>query len=307
MKRILSIACCLSALLACQDMQSQKEKIQTTKSGYQYSLAQDEPGPTVQPGQFALIHTVVTQNDSVLTDTRVNPGRPTLVKVEDKVGKARGISGPVQDLLQLMSVGDSARFYYPIDSFPSVPDRYKAFKEVVYDIRVLDIFESETEMQAYMDAERERINAPIREAQGREQEVSNKVAEFYASYKRGEKESQWLEGPEGLKYIILEKSRANRKPQNGEVVRPHYYGFFAEDGKPFDNSFSRGQTYDFTLGQGEVIRGWDVGFTLLDKGDKAVFLVPPSLAYGEQGYPGAIPPNATLLFYVELVGIGETD
>jgi FKBP-type peptidyl-prolyl cis-trans isomerase len=133
------------------------------------------------------------------------------------------------------------------------------------------------------------------------------VDEFYAAFARGEKDSEWVTTPSGLKYIILEASKADRKPQPGELVRAHYYGVFAADGKFFDGSFGRGSTLDFTLGQHRVIPGWEEGFALLDKGDKAMLLIPSALAYGKRGYPGAIPPDADLIFYVELAGIGELD
>jgi FKBP-type peptidyl-prolyl cis-trans isomerase len=306
MKNILSLCLCMVSLLACQDTHSQKQSVQKTKQGYNYILAKDAPGEPVKTGQFVLIHSMLMHEDSVLTDTRVNPGRPTLVKVEPE-GNRRGGSGPVQGLLELLSVGDSARFFYPIDSFPTVPPRLQGMKEVIYDIVVLDIFETEEEMQAFMDAERERIQAPIREAQAREQQVAAWTQTFWQEYKAGKKDNQWISTPSGLKYIIIEKSPVKRKAAQGEVIRPHYYGFFESTGEHFDNSFKRGQTYDFPLGTGSVIQGWHEGFAVLDKGDKAVFMIPPSLAYGEQGHPAGIPPNSTLFFYVELVGIGEED
>lgn len=299
--------CCLTALLACQEMQSQKETIQMTKSGYRYSISKNVPGTAIQPGQFALVHSVLSHEDSVITDTRVNPGRPTVVKVEENAVDRKGGSAPVQDLLELMSIGDSARLYYPVDSFPTKPPRLKGFKEVTYDIVVLDIFETEEELQTFMDGEREKINAPMRETQKREQEVGQLMATFYESFKRGEKDNQWQTTSSGLKYIILEKGPSGLKAKPGEIIRAHSYGLFADDGKPFDNSFSRGSTYDFPLGQSVVMRGWDEGFALLGKGDKAVLLVPADLAYGAQGYAGVIPPNATLIFYVEMVGIGDLD
>lgn len=94
-----------------------------------------------------------------------------------------------------------------------------------------------------------------------------------------------------------------RTPKSGETVSVHYTGKFL-DGKVFDSSVPRNEPFTFVLGARQVIAGWDIGVAKLKIGEKAKFTIPPHLAYGEQGYPGAIPPNATLIFEVELLGIG---
>lgn len=91
-------------------------------------------------------------------------------------------------------------------------------------------------------------------------------------------------------------------PKNGQTVTVHYTGCFT-DGKKFDSSVDRGQPFSFVLGKGQVIRGWDVGVAQMKIGDKVKLTIPPEMGYGKGGYPGAIPPNATLVFEVELLGI----
>ena len=88
----------------------------------------------------------------------------------------------------------------------------------------------------------------------------------------------------------------------GKTVKVHYTGKFP-DGKVFDSSVSRGEPIEFVLGRGRVIKGWDEGIALMKVGGKAVLTIPPGLAYGERGAGGAIPPNATLVFEVELVSV----
>jgi FKBP-type peptidyl-prolyl cis-trans isomerase len=91
-------------------------------------------------------------------------------------------------------------------------------------------------------------------------------------------------------------------PKQGDTVTVHYTGWLS-DGTKFDSSLDRDEPFSFVLGAGQVIRGWDEGVATLRVGDKARLTLPPEFAYGKEGYPGAIPPNATLLFEVELLSV----
>lgn len=91
-------------------------------------------------------------------------------------------------------------------------------------------------------------------------------------------------------------------PKRGDTVSVHYTGWLT-DGTKFDSSVDRNEPFAFVLGTGQVIQGWDQGVASMRVGDKARLTIPPELAYGAQGYPGAIPANATLIFEVELLSI----
>jgi FKBP-type peptidyl-prolyl cis-trans isomerase len=106
----------------------------------------------------------------------------------------------------------------------------------------------------------------------------------------------------GLRYKIIQKG-SGAQAEKGKSVSVHYEGSL-DNGQVFDSSYRRKDPITFTLGIGQVIQGWDEGIALLKVGDKARFVIPSYLGYGERGAGGVIPPNATLVFDVELVKVG---
>ncbi len=107
--------------------------------------------------------------------------------------------------------------------------------------------------------------------------------------------------PSGLKYVDL-KVGTGEAAQKGQKVRVHYTGWL-KDGKKFDSSVDRNEPFEFNLGAGQVIKGWDEGVAGMKVGGKRRLIIPPDLAYGSRGAGGVSPPNAELTFEVELLGI----
>ena len=111
-----------------------------------------------------------------------------------------------------------------------------------------------------------------------------------------------IETESGLQILIVEKG-IGANPVQGDLLTVHYSGYL-EDGSLFDSSVQREVPFRFVLGTGQVLRGWDEGFMLLNKGTRARLVIPPSLGYGDRGY-GPIPPGATLIFDVELIDVND--
>ena len=105
-----------------------------------------------------------------------------------------------------------------------------------------------------------------------------------------------------LKKEILKEGSGEKTVEKGDAVVVHYTGTF-EDGAKFDSSLDRSAPFGFTVGVGQVIQGWDQGLIGMKIGEKAKLIIPPDMAYGPGGIPGAIPPNSTLIFEIELLEI----
>jgi peptidylprolyl isomerase len=119
------------------------------------------------------------------------------------------------------------------------------------------------------------------------------------------KESKMKTTPSGLQYEDT-KEGTGASPKAGQTCVMHYTGWLwvnEAKGKKFDSSLDRGQPFEFQIGRGMVIKGWDEGVSTMKVGGKRTLLIPAELGYGERGAGGVIPPKATLLFEVELLGV----
>jgi peptidylprolyl isomerase len=237
-----------------------------TASGLKVKITEKGNGRQVQKGDKVTAHYTGTLLDGKKFDSSKDRNQP----FSFKVGIGQVIAG-WDEGFQLLKVGDKATFTIP----PQIAYGENGAGGVIppnatllFDVEVIDAVESPKPRPA----------------------VPFEVAGL-----------DTIKMQSGLRFIKVESGNGV-KAQQGKYVSVHYTGYLM-DGKKFDSSVERGEPIEFQLGRGMVIKGWEEGIELMHVGDKMRFIIPSELAYGENGAPGAIPPNATLIFDCELVDV----
>ena len=261
-----------------------------TESGLLYKIHINGEGTTSpQEGDFLDVIMVYGTEDSVLFDSRTLPTQEQMsVPMMASVFK-----GDIYEGLALMKQGDSATFALNADSvwlklfrMPAPPPGLDSLDYLYFHVQLNEILTKE-EMQARKDAE-------LREME--EGELAARTEYLEANYPDA------VPTESGLYYVRTKKG-SGKKPVPGQNITVHYTGTLL-DGTKFDSSVDRGTPYSFPLGKGRVIKGWDEGIALMQKGEKGVLIVPSDLGYGPRG-SRSIAPFATLIFEVELVDFSD--
>ena len=263
----------------------------TSPGGHEYIIFKKGTGEASAPGDLLTFELYQFVDDSLIVSTR-KMGRPQQFQVPAE-GK---VLSKEEDIMSTLVVGDSVRISIGLDTMKQRPPGFENNKFIHLDFMVT---EKVSEAEFKQQQEEKRLEAEKLRAEGqiREKEVAASIGTTIASYTGGSLANIQTH-PTGLKYVIHEQG-TGKKPENGQRVDVNYYGALT-DGSMFDNSFGRGEAFQFMLGQGQVIRGWDVGVPLLNEGGKATLFIPYDMAYGEAGRPPQIPAKSELVFYVEL-------
>jgi FKBP-type peptidyl-prolyl cis-trans isomerase FkpA len=248
-----------------------------------YIIHKDVPGRNAKIGDIALVHVAnYNAKDSLLYSTYsgMDPVPMEITKPEFR--------GDLMDAMVMASEGDSLSVLIPVDSlkdFQPVPGVVEMGQDIKLVIKVIKLMTKEQYT--------EYLNKDKKEQLARD----TKLIEDYLKTNKI-KASKTASGL----YYIIEKKGTGPNAAAGQTVNVHYTGTLL-NGKKFDSSRDRGQPFSFTLGQGQVIAGWDEGIALLNKGAQAKLFLPSSLGYGPNGAGADIPPNAVLIFDVELIDI----
>lgn len=257
--------------------------------GYRYVLHTRQEGARPGPGDYVFFHLQQRREDSILVRTRQGGAAPRQMQLPD--AKSAGLRlGAVGQVLRRMAVGDSATVFVPVDSLKQRPRGFEDAVEVIYDVVLVDVKSAKD----YVDARREANR-------GRAEEIRAQLEGIAREYRTGKLKDRLQRAPSGLRYLTLEQGSGPRV-KGGMTVDVHYYGVL-RSGKPFDNSIEDGNPFPVKVGEGEVIEGWDEGLPLFNQGGKGVLFIPSGMGYGPQGSPPSIPPDAELVFYIEVVRI----
>ena len=206
---------------------------------------------------------------------------------------------------------NGSQFFITLDATPFLDGKYSVFgytikgMDVVNKIRKGDKINKVTIIRKGKEAKKfdavKVFSGYMKEKEAAKAKEAEKKAKLAADFAAKKAQAKEYEG--GLKIYTI-KEGTGRKPKAGERVQVHYSGYLT-DGTLFDTSTKRGMPFPFTLGKGQVIAGWDKGIAELKEGGKAILFIPPHMGYGDRGAGRVIPPNADLVFEVELVKIGK--
>lgn len=268
----------------------------TTSGGFPYEIITEGEGRNAAPTDFVSFEiNILGDEGTVLYQSGIDDNR-NMLQIPPEEAEI-GANDFVMESLIGRRVGDSIVLKIPADTIRKTTELDPAINEVLYCIRVRTVKE-ESVFMAEMEAEQLKLAELAEKLTAEEPIVAERIAGILADYKAGKFEGEIKSDESGLQYIVHEMG-SGEMTADGEIASVHYYGIL-ENGTMFDNSWRAGRPYEFPVGRGKAIEGWDIAMSILPAGSKATLIIPYTLAYGESGRPPMIPEKATLIFYIEI-------
>jgi FKBP-type peptidyl-prolyl cis-trans isomerase FkpA len=207
---------------------------------------------------------------------------------------------PQMDAFSIMSPGDSLTLYFQIDTLENKPKNFENSDMVYYDLVLLDVLSPAEHSKVQVEKERAQQEEQ-KKVRARGPQVEKELKSIVSQYKRGELNMKIRTATNGLKFMILQPGEGNNI-ESSKYVKHHYYCMLP-DGTALDSSFPDGAPFEILIGERKVITGLEQGMLLLKNKSKAVFFIPPALAYGAEGITGKVPPNTEIIYYVEVTEV----
>lgn len=296
-KHLFVLLCLLLPVLAIS--QNAKEKM--TTRGNRFVKYTNKPGAKAQFGSSLTINVWTFVNDSLVQSTTRDMGGAQQLTMPGS-DTEEPMFPVVFDALLNMAEGDSATIYQKVDSALAavIPPSFGKVDYIRYNIVLVDLLTPE-EVKAKADAAEKKQAEMEKQAEAtktRFPAVQKEVTETVQQFTTGKLDKKITKTASGLKVYFANKA-TGAPIKKGEAIDVHYYGAL-NDGKMFDSSFESGSPLPMMAGSGQVIPGFDEGIMMLSHGSKAYFFIPSALGYGESGAGEQIPPNADLVFYIEI-------
>jgi FKBP-type peptidyl-prolyl cis-trans isomerase len=258
-----------------------------TPAGIKYKLMTNNDLPKL--GEYVKVHVkaYLSNNDSILLNTRDprfgNKGEPTTLPIQESKDAT-----DLMDIFPLIGIGGNGTVYVPVDTLftknpAQRPEYMKLGTNLVYVIDVLERVDQNQLMKQQLEAQKKM-------SEQEEGAIKQYIAKNHPNA---------IRTSTGL-YVSITKPGTGDKPSTGQSVKVHYTGKLL-NGKKFDSSVDRGQPFEFSIGKGQVIKGWDEGIAMLNRGAKGFLIIPSALGYGANGAGSDIPPYSPLEFEVEMI------
>lgn len=281
-------------LMAAVVLLSGCSKTRKAPNGFEINVVREGEGDYAKPGQFLVVNMLYKDaKDSIWDDSR-RRDFPMVIPVGDT--SAIKTEKGIESTFRVLKKGDSVTIKVTAKSLiqdtwgQQLPPTVKPESEITFNLGVKDIIDQEgiRKMQEKIQAQEYEKN---RAMQAGQLALDTMAIDTYLA----EKKIAALKDQSGLRYVITRKGSGD-KPSLSSTIKVNYKGTLLASGEVFDQSKSPVE-YPLNI----FIQGWQIGFPILNKGSKATFYIPSSLGYGPNGYPPSIPPNANLVFEVELI------